>query len=258
MSESAKDGANYAPRAAHSTVQNMSIPVSILCAGVVIALAIVYSNGGPKNPSTGTTPPPPAAAPQGIQVADVKSLYTEKDPILGNPNAPVTIVEFADFQCPYCGKLFKETSPKIIENYVKTGKVKFVYKHFAFLGEESTWAAEASECAGDQGKFWDYHDFLFSHIWDNYYALGKPGENAGVFSKVNLKKYAKTVGLEMTAFDSCLDSGKYTDKVTKDTETGRANGITGTPSLFVNTKLLVGAQPYEQFSALIEAALKSK
>lgn len=256
---SVAENTNTVPVASQPANQNMSVPVSILCAGVIIALAIVYSNGGLKSSGVGSTPPPPAAtAPQGNQVVDVKSLYTEKDPMLGNPDAPVTIIEFADFQCPFCGKFFKETTPKIIDDYVKTGKVKFIYKHFAFLGEESNWAAEAAECAGDQGKFWDYHDFLFSYIWDNYYATGKPGENAGVFSKVNLKKHAKTLGLETVSFNSCLDSGKYTDKVAKDTEIGRANGITGTPSTFVNGKLLVGAQPYAQFSSLIDAALNSK
>ena len=143
-----------------------------------------------------------------------------------------------------------------MEKYVKTGKVRFVYKHFAFLGDESRLAAEASECAGDQDKFWQYHDFLYNHIWNNYYGKGQQGENVGAFSKDNLKKFASTVGLDQGVFSKCFDSGKYKQKVAADTELGRLNGVSGTPSAFVNGEILVGAQPFSAFQTAIEEALK--
>ena len=246
----------------------LSVPVAIILAGVVIGLAIVYSGGRPGGYLGNTVNPP--GSQQGNQQGQVpvvtgnapqievnaKDLFTDNDASLGNPSAKVVIVEFGDFQCPFCGKFFRETEPQIIDKYVKTGKVRFVYKQFAFLGQESNWAAEASECAKDQGKFWQYHDYLYNYLWDNYYAKNQNGENVGAFSKDNLKKFAGTLGLNAGDFSQCLDSGKYTKKVQADVEVGRKNGVNGTPSSFVNGKLLVGAQPLEAFDAAIAEALK--
>ncbi|MEI7765591.1 MAG: thioredoxin domain-containing protein [bacterium] len=109
------------------------------------------------------------------------------DFVLGSPTAPVTIVLYVDFQCPFCGKFFKETEQNVLANYVKDGKVKLVSRDFAFLGEESQKSAEAARCANDQGKFWEYHDYLFTH---------QNGENKGNFSNLNLKTFAKEVGLK--------------------------------------------------------------
>src|SRR5512136_1905445 len=111
------------------------------------------------------------------------------------------------------------------ESYVKSGKMKFVYRHMAFLGNESQWAAEASECAADQGKFWEYHDKLFT---------SQQGENQGAFSKDNLKKFAADLKLDTTKFNQCLDSGKYTDKIKKSTEDAAKFGVSSTPTVFIN------------------------
>ena len=169
--------------------------------------------------------------------------------MLGNPDAPVTIAEFADFQCPFCGRFFQTTSKGIIEKYVKTGKAKFIYHDFAFLGDESNWAAEAARCAGDQGKFWQYHDYLFGH---------QKGENAGSFTKDHLKSFALEIGLNAGEFNNCLDSGKHAKDVTNDTEVGRKLGVTGTPTSFVNGKIVQGAIPFDQFEPTILEALKAK
>lgn len=126
--------------------------------------------------------------------------------------------------------------------YVKSGQVRFGYVHFAFLGEESIWAAEASECANDQGKFWEYHDYLFTH---------QAGENQGAFSKANLKKFAAEMKLDSAAFDACLDSGKHTEVVKAETAFGQSLGARSTPSFLVNGRALVGAQPFEVFQQLI-------
>ncbi len=105
----------------------------------------------------------------------------------GSDSAPVVLIEYADFQCPFCGRFFRDTEMSLINDYVAQGKIKFVYRDFTFLGEESRWAAEAARCAGDQGKFWEYHDYLYNH---------QSGENQGAFSLDNLKSFAKTLGLQ--------------------------------------------------------------
>src|SRR3990167_3005650 len=98
-----------------------------------------------------------------IAIAGELPKVSSEDFVLGDQNAPVTIIEYGDYQCPFCGKFFKETEPTLRENYIKTGKVKFVYRDFAFLGQESLWAANAAQCAGEQGKFWEYHDYLYGN-----------------------------------------------------------------------------------------------
>lgn len=199
----------------------------------------------------GTNSAPSAQAPadpsqQGIQPGQKVDVSVGKLPVLGKENAKVTVIEFADFQCPFCGKWFTESATNLIKDYVDTGKVKFAYRHFAFLGDESNWAAEASNCANDQGKFWEYHDYLFKN---------QQGENQGAFSKDKLKGFAANLGLNTSTFNSCLDSGKYTKDVADDTAAGQTAGVTGTPTIFVNGQAMVGAQPYTALKTLIDQEL---
>jgi len=130
---------------------------------------------------------------------------------------------------------------QIQETYGKAGTVRFVYRHMAFLGQESLWAAEASECAGEQGKFWEYHDKIFA---------SQKGENQGAFSKDNLKKFASDLKLDTAKFNQCLDSGKFTDKITKSTEDANQLGVEGTPTIFLNGIYIPG-QYYTAFDVLI-------
>lgn len=185
-------------------------------------------------------------AQQGLQPGQKVDVKTGPLPVLGKNDAKVTVIEFADFQCPFCEKWFTESGANLIKDYVNTGKVKFAYRHFAFLGEESNWAAEASECANEQGKFWQYHDFLFKN---------QNGENQGAFTKDKLKGFAANLGLNTTQFNSCLDSGKFVSRVTDDTSAGQVAGVTGTPTIFVNGQALVGAQPYSALKAVIDQEL---
>ncbi len=127
-----------------------------------------------------------------------------------------------------------------------TGKVRLGYFNFAFLGEESQWAAEAAECAGDQDAYWEYHDYLFSH---------QNGENQGAFSKDNLKKFAVELKLDTQAFNECMDSGKYTQLITDQTNFARQLGVQSTPSFLVNGQGVVGAQPFDSFKQLIDGFL---
>ena len=125
------------------------------------------------------------------------------------------------------------------------GLVRFGYQHFAFLGQESNWAAQASECAADQDAFWPYHDYLYAH---------QGGENAGAFSQDNLKRFAAELKLDTEAFNTCLDSGKYAAIVSQESAYGQSLGVRGTPTFFVNGQLLVGAQPFEAFQKVFDAA----
>ena len=165
----------------------------------------------------------------------------------GDPNAPVAIIEFADFQCPYCGRFFAQTEPQIDKAYIQSGKVRFGYFGFAFLGQESNWAAEAAECAADQNKFWEYHDKLYG---------SQSGENQGAFNKDNLKKFAGELKLDISAFNECLDSGKYTQLIQEESSTASSIGVRSTPTFLINGQAIVGAQPFEIFQQTIDSLLK--
>ncbi len=213
------------------------IPGAIVLAGAVIAVAVIYSVNGPS--------PKNAVKSETAAIGSMPAI-TSNDFVAGPENAPVTIVEYGDFQCPFCGKFFKDTEPTLRENYIKTGKVKFIYRDFAFLGQESIWAAEAALCAGEQGKFWQYHDYLFSN---------QRGENQGAFSKDNLKGFAKVLGLDSAKFNACLDSDKYSDEISKETKAGGEAGVQGTPAVFINGKIYVGALPTTTFTQIIDTEL---
>lgn len=174
---------------------------------------------------------------------------------MGSADAPITITEYSDFQCPYCRRFWDETEAQLIEAYVATGKVLFVYRSFgAFIGAESQASAEAAYCAGDQGKFWDMHDIIFTN---------QGGENAGTFSNARLTTFAKTIGLNLDEYKTCMSSGKYADTVTQDGKDGVAAGIEATPSFVITyvvngetkTRIIKGAQPFAAFQSEIEAAL---
>ena len=167
-----------------------------------------------------------------------------RGPAKGAEAAPITIIEFSDFQCSFCWKFWKETLPRLEAEYVKPGTVRFVYRHLAILGKQSVTSAQAADCAGEQRKFWEYHDKLFA--------------SKGLFALTNqrLKGHAREIGLDGELFDRCLDSEKYAQKVEGETGIGLALGLRGTPAFFINDKMLIGAHPFETFQALIEQELK--
>lgn len=162
---------------------------------------------------------------------------------MGDPNAPVKVEEYSDFQCPYCGAFAKNVEPGIVEKYVATGKVHFTYIPYSFIGPESVRAAEAAFCAADQGLFWQFHDVLFN---------SQAGENNGTFSDSNLILLAQKAGLKMTEFRPCFDNGKYRQQVQDDLKQGQDRGVTGTPYFFVNGK---GPIDQTQLISTIDAAL---
>ena len=160
--------------------------------------------------------------------------------VRGNFNAPVTLVEFSDFECPFCEKIFP-TINKILDDY--EGKVRLVYKQFPLsFHPNAQKAAEASECASEQEKFWEYHDKLFEN-------------QANGYSVEKFKQWAKDLALNTQKFNDCLDSGKYAQKVQTDFQEGQQKGVSGTPATFINGRLIVGAQPYESFKQIIDGLL---
>jgi protein-disulfide isomerase len=178
----------------------------------------------------------PTAVPQPTVEATV-----DDDPAQGPADAAVTVIEFSDFQCPYCARFQSETLPQILQNY--GDRIRFVYRDFPLtsIHANALKAAEASECAHDQGKYWEYHDMLF--------------QNQSALDVDSLKSYAASLGLDTTAFNSCLDSDQKMDEVRQDVQDGLAAGVQGTPAFFINGQAISGAQPYSVFQAAIEAAL---
>jgi len=163
--------------------------------------------------------------------------------VRGSANAPVTIVEYSDFQCPFCGRFFKQTLPQLEQQYLDTGKAKLLYKDFPLgFHQHAQKAAEAGKCALAQGKFWPLHDKIF--------------ENQQALSVENLKKWADQLGLDMKEFNDCLDSGRMAAKIQAESAEGRAAGVKGTPTFVISgpggSTTVVGAQPFAAIQVAIE------
>ncbi len=237
------------------------LPISIIVAALVIGGSILFSSlykGGAavpaaQNGGTGGAAQGAAAAPA-VTAANVMKLGS-RDTILGSANAPVTIVEYADYQCPFCTQFFSQTEPQIIQNYVNAGKVKMVFRDFPFLGAESTAAANAAQCAEDQGKLWAYHDALYSAKIGDEQKGG--GENDGFYTSALFLKLGQQVGLNMTTFTSCVNNSQDANIVAQEKSDATAAGVNSTPTFFIDGTQILGAQPYAQFQSVIDAALKS-
>jgi protein-disulfide isomerase len=169
-------------------------------------------------------------------------------PILGDPSAPITIVEFGDYQCHQCFNWFHNTKPELTRDYIETGKVNLVFVDLAFLGSDSPKAAQASYCAEDQEMYWDYHDLL--------YASQESTIDGGWADSERLKAFAFSLGLDMELFESCLDSGKYSKRVQYNIQQAREHGVRGTPGFFIvgpdGQQQLGGAQPFSVFKQILD------
>ena len=171
--------------------------------------------------------------------------------IAGDLSAPVTIVEFGDYQCSNCKKWYHNTMPQIYENYIETGKANLVFVDLAFLGKDSRTAAEASYCAEDQGKYWEYHDLLY---------LSQQGVDDGWANSERLKAFAFSLELDMDLFSNCLDSGKFSKRVQYNYEEAGKQGANATPTFFiVNSEgkemKIAGAQPYSVFKNVLDSMI---
>lgn len=188
----------------------------------------------PSQPSPANQQPSPNSGNAAIQAFEI----TKSNHVRGDFNAPITLVEFSDFECPFCERHYPTLNKILSEN---KGKVRLVYKHFPLgFHPNAQKAAEASECAAEQGKFWEYHDKLFENQPSGY-------------SLEKFKQWAKDLGLNANKFNDCLDSGKYASKVQIDYQEGVQKGVNGTPATFINGQLVSGALPYETFKKIIDA-----
>ena len=170
-------------------------------------------------------------------------------PILGNPSAPVTIVEFGDYQCSQCYKWFQNTKPQIIENLIDTGKANLVFVDLAFLGRDSLPASAATYCAEEPGKYWEYHDLLYS---------SQQGVDDGWANSERLKAFAFSLDLDMEMFNSCVDSGKFSKRVQFNTAEAGKQGATSTPTFFIinsegEQQKISGAQPFSVFKDVVDS-----
>lgn len=172
-------------------------------------------------------------------------------PILGNPSAPITIVEFGDYQCHQCYNWFHNTKPAITKEYIETGKANLVFVDLAFLGRDSPIAAQASYCAEDQEMYWEYHDLL--------YTSQESQIDNGWANSQRLKAFAFSLGLDMELFESCLDSGKYSKRVQFNIQQAKEHGVRGTPGFFIvssdDQQQLSGAQPFPVFKQVMDSMI---
>jgi len=229
-----------AKRERQAKIQRLGMIGIIVVGALLVAAALIYPNLKP--------------------IGEISSTESAERPMvndnaMGDPNAPIMIEEFSDFQCPYCARFYEETEHQIANTYVADGTVYFVYRSFGdFIGAESKAAAEAAYCAGDQNKFWEYHDTLFAN---------QTGENVGAFTDRRLQAFAEALSLDMDAFNSCFNSSKYSDRVNQDKVDGTAAGVTGTPAFAITytvngeqkQRFIAGAYPFSEFQTQIEEAL---
>ena len=226
-----------------------------LAIGAGIAVACIFCGVLMVNMINSETTPVLAETPQKqTEITKIQSLSVFTDnasPILGNPNAPITMVEFGDYQCTFCSKFFHETENPIITNYIKTGKVKILFKDYIILGQDSINAANAAHCANDQKLFWEYHSMLYNN-W--------AGENTGWADLAHLHEFANTLGLDMDVFSTCMSDLKWNELVNLSSIDGQKLGVSGTPTFFVidqnnDVIKIVGAQHYDVFKQIFDSVL---
>lgn len=210
----------------------------VVAFAIIVVVGLVLANTRPVDP--------------GEFITIEKGTWPQADgKALGAADAPVVVREFSDFQCPYCRQFSENIKNQIINDYVATGKVRFEYHHFIVIdgnvgGNESRMAAQASECASEQGMFWDYHEMLFKN---------QQGEGVGTYSNDRLKAFAEALGMDTGKFNSCLNSSRAAGNVTRDEIQARSLNVNGTPSLFINDTRVTNPLNYDEVKAAIESAL---
>ncbi|MEK7524445.1 MAG: DsbA family protein [Patescibacteria group bacterium] len=242
----------HAPRA------NPWMISTLVLAGIVVGYGVAQIPGlGQKQQASVVQPAAPApqvaqqAPPPPVLTAEQVASLPDDDAVLGKTDAPITLVEFSDFQCPYCSRFFTTSLPAIEENYIKTGKVRLIYRDFPLdKHPQAQLTAEAAECAGDQGKYYEMHDMIFEE---------QDGWSGNPDAAKVMKDYARKIGLDAKKFATCLDSNAPAAEVRKDLIDGATAGVDGTPGFFVNGKLVSGAMPYEAvFKPIFDAELAGK
>lgn len=174
---------------------------------------------------------------------------------LGASTAKLTVIEYADYQCPFCSKFQAQEMPLLKQDFIDTGKIRFEFRNAPLLGQESLTTAAAAYCANDQGKYWDYHAKLYAITAAKNASEGRPQIDKGLFSPDNLKHYASEIGLNDTSFATCLDSGKYTARVSAEVDAAASAGVQGTPMFIIGNQRFSGLQPYSVIKSVVESQL---
>jgi len=231
-------------------------PPSLAIGAVIASIAIVavmFGLNGTFDESELAIKPTPEMDSIGPTEITMETFVENGSPVLGNPNALITLVEFGDYQCHYCHVFFESIEGKIIKNYIETGKVKMIFKDYNIIGKDSVKASQGAHCANDQGLFWEYHDILYSN-WT--------GENNGWASGANLANYAQDIDLEMNQWTDCMSQQKHSKTILDSNEDAKKLQLTGTPAFFIissdgQVSKLFGAQPFEVFERVFDEKLEN-
>ena len=232
-------------------IHGPSLAIGAVITSVVI-IVVFLGFQGISNETELTMQPTPTVQVSGPPKITMDTFLENGSPILGNPNAPITLIEFGDYQCHFCNVFFHSTEDDILKNYVETGKVRMIFKDYNIIGPDSITASHGAQCADDQGLFWEYHDILYSN-WT--------GENNGWASSENLLKFAKEINLDIDEWSECMINTPHSQTILASNNDAKDLGITGTPAFFVigpdgKVTKLFGAQPYEVFQKTFEIELK--
>jgi protein-disulfide isomerase len=226
---------------------NNFLAMSIVAAAVILGGSLIYS-AGLKDASNADQQANAGGVAENENNAALDVPEIGKAAVLGDKDAPVTLVVFGDFQCSYCAKFFNDAEQLIRKNYVDAGKVKMVHKDLSFLGQASVDAAMAAKCSKDQSKYWEYHDALY-----------ETSSEGGSLNRATFEKIASNLGMNAEKFLDCYDNKKYADEIKEDSEeANRVMPQISTPTIFVNGTMIQGAYPYANFETAIEAALAEK
>lgn len=220
------------------------VPTIVLVAVIVLA-GIALPGGSNSKPTATSTTSGGATATQPEQQLDLARRQAGDPLSIGNIDAPVVLVQYAEFQCPFCGKFARDTEPILVEKYVRDGTLRIEWRDFPYLGSESTIAALAGRAAANQDKFWQFHDALFANQFP---------PNSGNLTEPYLISVAKTLGLNTKKFQSDMRNSATKAAVERDFIEGQSIGVTGTPSFLINFTPIVGAQPLSVFEQAIEEA----
>jgi protein-disulfide isomerase len=220
-------------------------------ASITIVVVILGTNGSLDEQGLLIEPAPEMES-MGPAKITMDTFVLNGSPVLGDPNAPITLVEFGDYQCHFCNVFFQNIEEDIIKNYVETGKVKMIFKDYNIIGPDSVKASQGTHCANEQGLFWEYHDILFSN-WT--------GENNGWASGANLANFAQEIGLDMNEWSECMIQQKHSQTILNSNDDAKALELTGTPAFFVinsdgGVTKLTGAQPFEVFKRTFDNELE--
>lgn len=223
---------------------NYLIPLSILAAGAMVAVSVfLLGNNGGASPETANPNQPATEEREQIAPEDIE-YDTEGFASIGEADAPVTVVEYSDFACPFCKRFYEETKDMIIDEYVEAGLVRYVRKDFIAVGGNK--AAEAAHCAAEQGDYFVYADILYANQANDRTNWGEAEVHRG---------YATELGLDAEALVACFESGKYAEKVARSTQEAQQNGGSGTPYFIINDTPVSGAQPFSVFKQVIDSQL---